>query len=132
MELQSFVQSLALQLTTWQATTFLVGEYLESEMRDNPIFTVADGIIWLFQDVQRNSIVRKLQVMKMRGQASMPGLHTFRINEGGLQVYPRLLAPPPKSDHGGAEERLSTGIPELDEMMGGGIPTGDSVLLAGP
>src|SRR5262245_14617398 len=69
MELQSFVQSLALQLTTWQATTFLVGEYLESEMRDNPIFTVADCIIWLFQAVQRNSIVRKLQVMKMRGQA---------------------------------------------------------------
>src|SRR5262245_20207258 len=132
MELQSFVQRLALQLTTWQATTFLVGEYLESEMKDNPIFTVADGIIWLLQDVQRNSIVRKLQVMKMRGQASMPGLHTFRISDRGLQVYPRLLAAPREGDRTNREERLATGIEELDEMMGGGIPAGDSVLLAGP
>src|SRR5512145_1449723 len=45
--LQAFVQRLALQLTSWQATTFLVGEYRDPEKEDNPIFTVADGILWL-------------------------------------------------------------------------------------
>jgi circadian clock protein KaiC len=40
-ELQSFIQRLALLLTSWQATTFLVGEYVEGEIRDNPVFTVA-------------------------------------------------------------------------------------------
>jgi circadian clock protein KaiC len=44
MELQSFVQRLALHLTTWQATSFLLGEYHETEIRDDPVFTVADGL----------------------------------------------------------------------------------------
>jgi len=39
MELQSFIQRLALFLASWQATTFLIGEYAEDELRDNPIFT---------------------------------------------------------------------------------------------
>jgi circadian clock protein KaiC len=63
MELQGFIQRLALHLTSWQATSFLVGEYVEGEIRDNPVFTVADGLFWLYQSVERNSIVRKLQVM---------------------------------------------------------------------
>src|SRR5947209_1630946 len=78
-ELQAFVQRLALHLTSWQATTFLIGEYADGEVRDNPVFTVADGLFWLYQQVERNSIVRKLQVTKLRGQESIPGLHTFRI-----------------------------------------------------
>src|SRR5437867_2043008 len=57
MELQAFTLRLALNLTNWQATTFLVGEYLEGEIRDNPVFTVADGLFWLTQSVERNSIV---------------------------------------------------------------------------
>jgi circadian clock protein KaiC len=42
-ELQTFVQRLALLLTGWEATTFLIGEYSEEEMSENPVFTVADG-----------------------------------------------------------------------------------------
>ncbi|MBI3910555.1 MAG: AAA family ATPase [Armatimonadetes bacterium] len=132
MELQSFVQRLALYLTSWTATTFMVGEYLESEMRDNPVFTVADSIFWLFQSVERNSSVRKLQVMKMRGQAPMPGLHTFRITDGGIRVFPRLLRPAAEEERRRTEVRISTGILGMDEMLGGGIPLGDAVLVAGP
>ena len=91
MELQGFVQRLALHLTSWQATTFLIGEYVEGELRDNPVFTVADGLFWLYQSVERNSIVRKMQVMKLRGQESVPGLHTFRITDAGLQTFPRTF-----------------------------------------
>ena len=47
-ELQGFVQRLALHLTSWQATTFQIGEYVEGELRDNPVFTVADGLLWLY------------------------------------------------------------------------------------
>jgi circadian clock protein KaiC len=92
LELQGFVQRLALHLTSWQATTFLIGEYVEGELRDNPVFTVADGLFWLCQNIERNSIVRKMQVMKLRGQESVPGLHTFRITEDGLQAFPRTFA----------------------------------------
>ena len=132
MELQGFVQRLALHLTSWQATTFLIGEYVEGELRDNPVFTVADGLFWLYQSVERNSIVRKLQVMKLRGQASVPGLHTFRITDDGLQAFPRTFGLTERTGHVKGRRRLSTGIAELDAMLGGGIPEGDSLLLAGP
>jgi circadian clock protein KaiC len=132
MELQGFVQRLALHLTSWQATTFLIGEYVEGELRDNPVFTVADGLFWLYQTVERNSIVRKMQVMKMRGQESVPGMHTFRITDGGLQTFPRTFGLSEETDHVKGKRRVSTGVAKLDEMMHGGIPEGESLLLAGP
>jgi len=132
MELQGFVQRLALHLTSCQATSFLVGEYVESELRDNPVFTVADGLIWLYQSTERNSTVRKMQVMKLRGQESVPGLHTFRITRDGLQTFPRTFGLAQESGQAKGARRLSTGITELDALMGGGIPDGNSLLLAGP
>ncbi|MFN2374953.1 MAG: RAD55 family ATPase [Candidatus Binatia bacterium] len=132
MELQGFVQRLALHLASAQATTFLIGEYAESELRDNPVFTVADGLFWLYQIIERNSVVRKLQVMKLRGQASVPGLHTFRITDDGLQTFPRTFGLVGQAGKPKGDRRLSTGVPQLDVMLGGGIPEGDSLLLAGP
>ncbi|MPZ47223.1 MAG: protein kinase [Betaproteobacteria bacterium] len=132
MELQGFVQRLALHLTSWQATTFLIGEYVEGELRDNPVFTVADGLLWLYQSVERNSIVRKMQVMKMRGQESVPGMHTFRISGAGVQTFPRTFGLSEETGHVKGKRRLSTGIARLDEMLHGGIPEGESLLLAGP
>ena len=132
MELQCFTQQLALLLTSYQATTFLLGEYTEGEMRDNPVFTVSDGLFLLSQVTERNSVVRKLQILKLRGQASVPGLHTIRIGDSGLQAFSRTLGlgtEPPRRSGG---RRLSTGIQELDALMGGGIPEGDSILVAGP
>ncbi len=131
-ELQGFIQRLALHLTSWQATTFLIGEYLEVEIRDNPVFTVADGLFWLSQHVDRNSIVRKLQIVKLRGQASVPGLHTFRITDAGLQTFPRTFGLTGKGDRPKGSQRLSTGIGKFDELLHGGIPEGDSLLVTGP
>jgi circadian clock protein KaiC len=129
-ELEHFVQRLALHLTTWEITSFLIGEYSEQELRD-PVFTVADGIFWLSQETNRNSVVRRLQVVKARGMATMPGLHTMRMTQAGVQVFPRTPERANDLPPSGAG-RLSTGIAGLDEMMGGGIPAGDSLVLAGP
>jgi circadian clock protein KaiC len=131
--LQQFMQLLGMLMTSWEATTFLLGEYF-NESGSNPVFTVADGLIWLRQVVQRNSVVRKLEIMKMRGQATTPGLHTFRISNAGLHVF----APALRTDAVGkagpspTNTRVSMGIPRLDEMLGGGMPSGYSVLVAGP
>ncbi|HEV8597006.1 MAG TPA: ATPase domain-containing protein, partial [Candidatus Dormibacteraeota bacterium] len=139
LELQDFVQRLALHLTAWEATTFLIGEFAEPEHQDHPVFTVADSLISLSQKTERNSVVRKLRVMKMRGQSDLPGLHTFRITRDGLKVFPRIPKPeeePAQRDPSQAittiEERLSTGVAGLDEMLNGGIPRGYSVMVAGP
>jgi circadian clock protein KaiC len=131
LDLQSFIQQLALFLASWQATTFLIGEYAEDELRDNPIFTVADGLFWLRQAAERNSVVRKLQIVKLRGQASVPGLHTFRITDNGLQAFSRTFGLTGHKRKEPVTRRLSIGIPDLDRMMGGGIPEGDSVLVTG-
>lgn len=132
LEMQAFIQRLAQFLTGWEATTFLVGEYVQDEIRDNPLFTVADGLFWLWQVPERNSVVRKMQIMKLRGQASVPGLHTFRISDDGLQAFSRTLGLFAHKARPKRRRRLSTGIPELDTMMGGGILEGDSLLVAGP
>ncbi len=125
-----FVQRLALQLTTWEVTSFLIGEYAEHEGR-NPVFTVADAILWLSQDVERNSTTRKLRAVKVRGRSPMPGLHTFRITNAGMQAFPRIPEQQRLRKHR-SDRRLATGVPGLDDMTGGGIPAGDVVLIAGP
>jgi circadian clock protein KaiC len=131
-ELQAFIQRLALYLASWQATSFLIGEYTETEIQNHPVFTVADGLIWLSQQVEHNSIVRKLQVMKLRGQASVPGLHTIRITDNGLQAFPRTFGFQDEVVKKASGRALSTGAPALDALMNGGIREGESVLISGP
>jgi circadian clock protein KaiC len=131
LDLQHFLQRLALRLTSWETTSFLIGEFAEGESR-NPVFTVADGVVWLLNEIERNSTTRKLRVTKIRGQAPLPGLHTFRLSKEGAQVFPRVPATPPKRQKKEAQDRLSTGVSGLDDMMGGGIVRGDSIMVAGP
>jgi circadian clock protein KaiC len=133
-DIQLFVQQLAMRMTSWQATTFLIGEH-DAVTDANPVFTLADGLIWLRQSVERNSMVRKIEIMKMRGQATLPGLHTFRISSAGVTVYAPAgetvtrPATPPKN---ALTPRAMLAVPRLDEMLGGGLPRGYSVLVAGP
>jgi circadian clock protein KaiC len=131
--LQEFVQQLGTLMTSWQATTFLIGEYTETDA--NPVFTVADGMIRLSQSVQRNSMVRKIEIVKMRGQPTLPGLHSFRISMAGIRIFPPAYAAAPEDPEAFKKPmgpRLSMGIPELDEMMCGGLPSNYSLLVAGP
>jgi circadian clock protein KaiC len=133
--LQDFVQQLGMLMTSWQATTFLIGEYF-TDNDPSPVFTVADGLIWLHQSVVRNSIVRKMEIMKMRGQATLAGLHTFRIGTAGVRVFaPPQLSEPENDGETAAQaaiERVPMGVPGLDELMGGGLPRGYTLLVAGP
>jgi circadian clock protein KaiC len=133
-QLPQFVQNLGTLMTSWQATTFLLGEYI-TEAEASPVATVADGLIWLRQSVHRNSMVRKVEILKMRGQAPLPGLHSFSMSSAGVEVFPPArqsavamarASPPPPGD------RLPMGVPGLDDMMGGGLPRGYSLLVAGP
>lgn len=130
LEMALFVQRLAQQLTTWEVTSFLIGEYADIERR-HPVFTVADSILWLSEDVDRNSTTRKLRAVKVRGRSPMPGLHTFRITKAGMQVFPRIPEQQ-RSRVARSGKRLATGVPGLDELTGGGFPAGDVVLITGP
>ncbi len=130
-DLQHFIQELGTRMTSWQATTFLIGEYAEDEA--SPVMTVADGMLSLSQDVVGNSAVRKIRVVKMRGQDHLAGPHTFRMTGDGLRIYPRLLPPAPEPD--GADMvvlRIASGVRGLDAMLGGGLPRGHAMMVVGP
>jgi len=136
-DLQYFIQELGTRMTTWQATTFLIGEYMHNDPEANPIMTVADGMLSLTQVHEHSTAVRKMRVVKMRGRAHLVGSHNFRITDDGLRVYPRIL-PPLASDRqpGVAVDReprrIRTGTPGLDKMLNGGLPQGHTMLVAGP
>src|SRR5215204_3912341 len=132
MEVQEFVQRLAMKLTSWQATTFLLAEYPEAQIRDNPVFTMADGLVALHQRVNRNSMVRQLQVLKMRGNSPQPGLYTIRISADGVQAFPRMLKPIEEAQGTVSRELISTGVAGHDELLGGGTLRGNALLVAGP
>jgi circadian clock protein KaiC len=131
-EVHSFLHRLGQFLTSWQATTFLVGEYVQDEIEGDPLFTMVDGIFWLSQVTERNSVVRKLQVLKLRGQATVPGLHTIRISDDGLQAFSRTLGLTGAKKKPSRRQLISVGVPDLDKMLGGGVFQGDSLLVAGP
>lgn len=136
-DLQYFIQELGTRMTSWEATTFLIGEYVQAETEANPIMTVADGVIAMAQTHERNSVVRKIRIVKMRGQAHLPGSHTFRITGDGLRIYPRMLPVLPRDLTDGAEvdadaARIGTGTPDLDALLNGGLPQGHVALVVGP
>jgi len=73
---------------------------------------------------------RRLRVKKMRGMGFRGGYHDFRIKTGGIEAYPRLVA----AEHHATfmTEPISSGVPEVDALLGGGIDRGTSTLLTGP
>jgi len=133
-DLQHFIQELGSRMATWQATTFLIGEYNQTDVEANPIITVADGMLALSHNLDEDTVVRKIRIIKMRGQAHMAGAHTLRITDDGIRIYPRLLTPLPEAYETIAidPQRLSTGVAGLDEMLHGGLPQGHTMLVSGP
>jgi circadian clock protein KaiC len=111
-------------------TTFLVGEYTTDQIAAYPEFAVADGIIEFARKPLSNRDERFMRVLKLRGSRYHEGLHGLRITGSGVEIFPRLITT-------GTErpeltlERISTSLPVLDQMLGGGLLRGSSTLLVG-
>ncbi|NRR29557.1 AAA family ATPase [Oxalobacteraceae bacterium] len=98
---------------------------------DLQVRSVAHGVITLELLFQAyGSERRRLRVVKYRGIAFSGGSHDYRIVSGGLQVYPRLVAA--HSRVTSPRRQLSSGLAELDQLIGGGLEEGMSTLIAGP
>lgn len=90
---------------------------------------VADCVITLDHRVDDQISTRRLRVVKYRGTAHGTNEYPFLIGESGISVLPITSL---RLDHAAPLERVSTGIPALDEMLGGkGIYRGASVLVSG-
>jgi circadian clock protein KaiC len=98
---------------------------------DLQLHSIAHGVISLEQTLSGfGAQRRRMHVVKMRGVRYRGGYHDFEIERGGLCVYPRLIA----SEHDVADAgvAVSTGTPQLDALLGGGLVPGTATLLTGP
>jgi circadian clock protein KaiC len=111
--------------------TVLLLDDLTTEASDKTVHSVAHGVICLESIAPSYGAERRrVSVKKYRGQAYRGGYHDFTIVTGGVNVFPRLVA----AEHGTsfARDRLTSGITELDQLLGGGITRGSSTLILGP
>jgi circadian clock protein KaiC len=102
-----------------------------AERHDLQLQSIAHGVI-LMESVEREYGIkrRRLEVRKLRGAQFREGFHDYTIKRGGLEVYPRLIASEHHLDL--PPTKLSSGIQELDNLLGGGLDSGTSTLLLGP
>lgn len=125
-------QILALkQFFAGRSCTVLLLDDRTAEVRDLQVQSVAHGVVLLDQlSPLYGAERRRLRVAKLRGVAYRGGHHDFIIRRGGLQVFPRLVA----AEHSERFERsdLPSGVPGLDQLLGGGLRRGTSTLLLGP
>lgn len=102
-----------------------------SDGRDTHLHSLCHGVVTLERlTLDFGSARRRLQVQKLRGVNFTAGFHDFEIRRGGLDIFPRLIASRHHSDYAG--EPVSSHVPALDALMGGGPLRGTSTLVTGP
>jgi circadian clock protein KaiC len=112
-------------------STVVMLDDLTTETTDRAVHSIAHSVIHLDQLAPiYGGERRRLRVIKCRGQSFRGGYHDFMIAEGGIAVFPRLVAA--EHRNGFAGQPLSSGVRELDALLGGGITTGSSTLIIGP
>lgn len=98
---------------------------------DLQLHSIAHGVISLDQTLSNfGPQRRRLNVVKMRGVRYQGGYHDFEIERGGLRVYARLVAS--EEETVGEIAQVTTGSPQLDALLGGGLVSGTATLLVGP
>lgn len=133
LESRALTYDLAVQLAGWGATTLLVGEYTDDDLRTLPEFAIADGIVRLGTAAQELTKIRELEVRKLRGSSFVAGVHFFELGADGMSFFPRVSAPTQDPDRPppAAEGVASTGAPALDALLGGGLPRASTTTLMG-
>lgn len=115
-----------------EGCTVLALDDLTAEDDDVNLHSLAHGVIRLEQiAASYGSDRRRLRILKMRARPFIGGYHDYLIATGGLQIFPRMVA----ASHARTDlpsEKVSSGLAELDEMLGGGIDRGTSTLIMGP
>ena len=110
--------------------TVLLLDDMTSTNHDLQVHSIAHGAVRLEQLYpEYGAERRRLIVLKFRGVSFRGGYHDYVIKRGGIEVYPRLIAS--EQRHAVEQEKLSSGIPEMDRLLGGGLEAGTSTLIVG-
>jgi circadian clock protein KaiC len=132
-ELRKFGYEIAVNLMAWEVTAFLLGEYGSVDIATNPLFSIVDGLVTLDQRESSGEQQRFFQIIKMRGTGHSRDPHAFVIAPNGVEVYaPRVTVQrQPLQEQESEVSRCKTGISNLDDLLGDGIPLGSSLLIGG-
>jgi circadian clock protein KaiC len=124
-------QILALkQFFTGRRCTVVLLDDLVSGQGDLQVESIAHGVLSLEQLIpEYGADRRRLRVVKFRGKPFRGGYHDYVIRTGGIEVFPRIVAA--ETRHESSREKLSGAIPQLDQLLGGGIERGTSTLIVG-
>ena len=114
------------------ATVILVDDLTSgADDRDGQLHSLCHGVISLERlTLDFGPARRRLQVQKLRGVNFVAGYHDMVIRSGGLEVFPRLIASQHHEPFG--EDTIGSGVPEIDNLLGGGPLRGTCTLLTGP
>jgi circadian clock protein KaiC len=130
-DMRRFISNVAGLLSAYDVTAFLIGEYTAADIQRCPEFSVADAIVEFARRPMSTRDERYMRILKLRGSEYREGQHAFRITRSGLELYPRLVAPRFPERYTSLTERLPSGIPGLDGLIGGGLLAGSTTLLLG-
>jgi circadian clock protein KaiC len=112
-------------------STVLMLDDLTGEGNERAVHSIAHSVTQLEQLAPvYGAARRRLRVAKCRAQSFRGGYHDYVIDEGGVMVFPRLVAAEQRKGYSG--NALKSGIDNLDRLLGGGLPTGSSTLVMGP
>jgi len=128
--LRAELRRLFLWLKDKGVTAVITGEQGEGKLTRHGLEEyVSDCVILLDHRVSNQISTRRLRIVKYRGSAHGTNEFPFLIDEDGISVLPVTSL---KLDRKVSSERISTGIPTLDEMFGGkGFYRGSSILISG-
>lgn len=130
---KEFVHELNTLVSVIGCTTFLLTNGHSPE-DVHPEHTMVDGLIELTDELIGVRAVRELIVRKFRGSSHLRGRHVFQISQQGITVYPRseAMLADPIAVPGEYTARIPVGVPELDDMLRGGLQRSSATLLMGP
>jgi circadian clock protein KaiC len=112
-----------------QCTVLLLDDLTATD-HDLQMRSIAHGVVMLeTRQPEYGAQRRRLRILKLRGVQFRGGFHDYTIHRGGLVVFPRLIAAEHRQES--ARRQLSSGVRELDELIGGGIGEGTSTLIVG-
>jgi circadian clock protein KaiC len=130
--MRDFLYEMNVALAQTDTLGIFTTEYPLERLLDYPEATTVDGIISMSCRQYGERIVRRAQVVKLRGRPHLTGQHVMHITSRGIEITPRLesVTVPPKS-FTPPEERVSFGLPELDGLMAGGLYRHTTTIMAG-
>src|SRR6266542_2244425 len=118
------------RLADWSCTILFI-DNTQPGTPDMLLQNLVHGVVLMEQLApQYGAERRRLRVMKLRGLRYRGGYHDFVIRTGGVFVFPRLVAAEHRLEV--PRDRVSSGLAELDALLGGGPQRGTSLLLMGP